>query len=107
MKFALISLIHNIPNPVTGEFLTAQEKLQNVLDQAVFAEKIGFDAFGVGERHGAPFLSSAPAVILSAIAAKTTDIRLLTTVAVLSVLDPVRVAEDYATLDHLSGGRWS
>jgi alkanesulfonate monooxygenase SsuD/methylene tetrahydromethanopterin reductase-like flavin-dependent oxidoreductase (luciferase family) len=105
MKFALFSLIQNIANPVTGETLTAQEKFQHVLNQAVLAEKLGFDAYGVGERHGAPFLSSSPPVVLSAIAAKTSRIRLLTTVTVLSILDPVRVAEDYATLDHLSGGR--
>ncbi|MFV5314587.1 LLM class flavin-dependent oxidoreductase [Priestia megaterium] len=105
MKFALFSLIQNIQNPVTGETLTAQEKFQHVLNQAVLAEKLGFDAYGVGERHGAPFLSSSPPVVLSAIAAKTSHIRLLTTVTVLSILDPVRVAEDYATLDHLSGGR--
>ncbi|WP_406866326.1 LLM class flavin-dependent oxidoreductase [Priestia megaterium] len=105
MKFALFSLIQNIPNPVTGETLTAQKKFQHVLNQAVLAEKLGFDAYGVGERHGAPFLSSSPPVVLSAIAAKTSHIRLLTTVTVLSILDPVRVAEDYATLDHLSGGR--
>lgn len=55
MKFALFSLIQNIPNPVTGETLTAQEKFQHVLNQAVLAEKLGFDAYGVGERHGAPF----------------------------------------------------
>ncbi|MBU8852396.1 LLM class flavin-dependent oxidoreductase [Priestia megaterium] len=105
MKFALFSLIQNIPNPVTGKTLTAQEKFQHVLNQAVLAEKLGFDAYGVGERHGAPFLSSSPPVVLSAIAAKTSHIRLITTVTVLSILDPVRVAEDYATLDHLSGGR--
>lgn len=105
MKFALFSLIQNIPNPVTGETLTAQKKFQHVLNQAVLAEKLGFDAYGVGERHGAPFLSSSPPVVLSAIAAKTSHIRLLTTVTVLSILDPVRVAEDYATLDHISGGR--
>ncbi|SFE41243.1 Flavin-dependent oxidoreductase, luciferase family (includes alkanesulfonate monooxygenase SsuD and methylene tetrahydromethanopterin reductase) [Paenibacillus algorifonticola] len=105
MKFALFSLLMNIPNAVTGEALTTQQKFQNVLNQAVLAEKLGFDAYGVGERHGTPFLSSSPPVILTAIAARTSHIRLLTTVTVLSVLDPVRVAEDYATLDHLSGGR--
>ncbi|SDI94968.1 LLM class flavin-dependent oxidoreductase [Paenibacillus naphthalenovorans] len=105
MKFALFSLVMNIRNAVTGETLTAQQKFRNILKQAILAEKLGFDAYGIGERHGPPFLSSSPPVLLTAIAARTSRIRLLTTVAVLSVLDPVRVAEDYATLDHLSGGR--
>jgi alkanesulfonate monooxygenase SsuD/methylene tetrahydromethanopterin reductase-like flavin-dependent oxidoreductase (luciferase family) len=105
MKFALFSLVMNLPNAITGETLTDQQKFQNVLKQAALAEELGFEAYGVGERHGPPFLSSSPPVILTAIAARTTRIRLLTTVTVLSVLDPVRVAEDYATLDHLSGGR--
>ncbi|ALC83070.1 MULTISPECIES: LLM class flavin-dependent oxidoreductase [Bacillus] len=105
MKFVLISLLSNHPNGVTGEVFTEQQMFQNVLNQAVLAEELGFDGYGVGERHGAPFLSSSPAVTLTAIAAQTSKIRLLTTVMVLSVLDPVRVAEDYATLDHLSGGR--
>lgn len=105
MKFALLSLVMNIPNAITGEMFTTQEKFQNVLKQAMLAEELGFEAYGVGERHGAPFLSSSPPIILTAIAAKTSRIRLLTGVTVISVLDPVRVAEDYATLDHLSGGR--
>ncbi len=105
MKFVLFDLMGNHPNAVTGETVTTQQRIQQVVDQAVYAEKLGFDGYGVGERHGAPFLSSSPAVMLTAIAARTSKIRLLPTVAVLSVLDPVRVAEDYATLDHLSGGR--
>jgi alkanesulfonate monooxygenase SsuD/methylene tetrahydromethanopterin reductase-like flavin-dependent oxidoreductase (luciferase family) len=105
MKFALFSLIINTPSPLTGERLTPQQKLRSVVDQAVLAEELGFEAFGVGERHGEPFLSSAPPVVLAAIAERTQRIRLLTTVTVLSILDPVRVAEDYATLDNLSGGR--
>jgi alkanesulfonate monooxygenase SsuD/methylene tetrahydromethanopterin reductase-like flavin-dependent oxidoreductase (luciferase family) len=105
MKFVLFDLISNQPNSVLGEILTAQERIQQVVEQAVFAESLGFDGYGVGERHGAPFLSSSPAILLTAIAAKTSKIRLLPTVSVLSILDPVRVAEDYATLDHLSGGR--
>lgn len=105
MKFLLFSLLSNNAHPYTGKALTTQEKFQNVINQAKMAEQQGFDAFGVGERHGAPFLSSSPAVILSSIAARTSSIRLLTTVTVLSILDPVRVAEDFATLDHLSQGR--
>ncbi|MEH7255258.1 LLM class flavin-dependent oxidoreductase [Neobacillus niacini] len=105
MKFVVFDLMGNHPNVKTGEILSAQERMKQVVDQAVFAESLGFDGYGVGERHGAPFLSSSPALILTAIASQTSKIRLLPTVSVLSVLDPVRVAEDYATLDHLSAGR--
>lgn len=105
MKFGLFSLVANHPDPVTGAMLSQHERLRQVVDEAVFAEELGFDAYGVGERHGEPFLSSAPPVILAAVAERTERVRLLTTLTVLSVLDPVRVAEDYATLDQLSGGR--
>ena len=105
MKFVLFSLIMNLPNPVSGETLSDRQKFRHILRQAEWAEKLGYDGYGVGERHGPPFLSSSPPVVLASIAARTERIRLLTTATVLSVLDPVRVAEDYATLDHLSGGR--
>ena len=105
MKFVLFSLIMNLPNPVSGETFSDRQKFRNILRQAEWAEKLGYDGYGVGERHGPPFLSSSPPVVLASIAARTERIRLLTTATVLSVLDPVRVAEDYATLDHLSGGR--
>lgn len=105
MKFVLFNLLQNIPNKLTGETITTQQFLQNTIQQAKLAESLGYDGYGVGERHGTPFLSSSPAVLLTAIAANTSKIRLLTTVTVLSILDPVRVAEDYATLDHLAGGR--
>ncbi|MFJ2804677.1 LLM class flavin-dependent oxidoreductase [Kitasatospora sp. NPDC087271] len=105
MRFTVSSLVANGPDPVTGVQRTPQEKLWNVIDQAVVAEQLGYDGYGVGERHGEPFLSPAPPVLLSAIAARTSTIRLFTTVTVLSILDPVRVAEDYALLDQLSGGR--
>lgn len=54
MKFALFSLVANLPNPRTGEHLTAAQKFENVIRQAVLAEALGFEAYGVGERHGAP-----------------------------------------------------
>ncbi|EOS54936.1 hypothetical protein C812_02903 [Paenibacillus barengoltzii G22] len=60
MKVALFSLMMNVPNAVTGESWTAQQKFQNVIDQAILAEELGFDAYGIGERHGEPFLSSSP-----------------------------------------------
>ncbi|NYI04331.1 LLM class flavin-dependent oxidoreductase [Allostreptomyces psammosilenae] len=105
MKFVVFTLISNAPDAVTGQEYSQNQRLLETVEQAVLAEELGYDAFGVGERHGAPFLSSAPPVVLAHIAARTRRVRLLTTVTVLSVLDPVRVAEDYATLDHLSGGR--
>ncbi|MBV2156242.1 LLM class flavin-dependent oxidoreductase [Kitasatospora sp. SUK 42] len=105
MRFTVSSLVANGPDPVTGVRRTPQQKLHSVIDQAVLAEQLGYDGYGVGERHGEPFISPAPPVLLSAIAVRTSAIRLFTTVTVLSILDPVRVAEDYAMLDQLSGGR--
>lgn len=105
MKFCTYTLIDNSPDPVTGVQLSTGERLQSVARQAQWAEELGFDGFGVGERHAQRFLSSSPPVVLAYIAAQTSRIRLITTVTVLSLLDPVRVAEDYATLDQLSGGR--
>ncbi|MEV6923323.1 LLM class flavin-dependent oxidoreductase [Dactylosporangium sp. NPDC051485] len=107
MKFLLFSAINGIdePNRVTGERPTQQQRFRRIVNEAVLADKLGFDAYGVGERHSASVINSSPPVLLSHIAALTTRIRLITTVTVLSLLDPVRVAEDYATLDHLAGGR--
>ncbi|MGW7640844.1 LLM class flavin-dependent oxidoreductase [Streptomyces decoyicus] len=105
MRFGVMTLIDNVPDALSGRLLTPHDRLQEVVELAVLAEELGFDAFGVGERHGAPFLSSSPPAVLGAIAARTHRIRLFTTVTVLSALDPVRVAEDYATVDQLSGGR--
>ena len=105
MKFLAITLIPNAPDPVTGIQPSPTERLRSVVDNAVLAEELGYDGYGVGERHERPFISSSPPVILSNIAARTAAIRLFTTVTLLSVLDPVRAFEDYATLDNLCGGR--
>jgi alkanesulfonate monooxygenase SsuD/methylene tetrahydromethanopterin reductase-like flavin-dependent oxidoreductase (luciferase family) len=105
VKFIGNDLIANGPDPVTGRTPSVTKRFGEVIDNAVLYEQLGFDGFSVGERHHPPFLSSSPPVVLSYIAAKTSKIRLFTGVTLLSALDPVRVAEDYATLDHLSGGR--
>jgi alkanesulfonate monooxygenase SsuD/methylene tetrahydromethanopterin reductase-like flavin-dependent oxidoreductase (luciferase family) len=105
VKFLAITLIVHRPDPVTGELKSTHARFREVLDNAVLAEELGFDGFGVGERHERPFISSSPPVVLSHIAALTRRIRLFTAVTTLSLLDPVRAYEDYATLDHLSGGR--
>ncbi|MGW3409210.1 LLM class flavin-dependent oxidoreductase [Streptomyces sp. NPDC000888] len=105
MKFLAITLIVHAPDPVTGLKKPTNERFREVIDNALLAEELGFDGFGVGERHERPFISSSPPVVLSHIAALTSRIRLFTAVTTLSLLDPVRAYEDYATLDHLSGGR--
>jgi alkanesulfonate monooxygenase SsuD/methylene tetrahydromethanopterin reductase-like flavin-dependent oxidoreductase (luciferase family) len=105
VKFLAITLIVHAPDPLTGIRKSTRDRFREVLDNAVMAEELGFDGFGVGERHERPFISSAPPVVLSHIAALTSRIRLFTAVTTLSLLDPVRAYEDYATLDNLSGGR--
>ncbi|MGD6756406.1 LLM class flavin-dependent oxidoreductase [Streptomyces sp. BH105] len=105
MKFLAITLITHRPDPVTGVQKPTHDRFREVLEHAVLAEELGFDGFGVGERHERPFISSSPTVVLSHIAALTRRIRLFTAVTTLSLLDPVRAYEDYATLDHLSDGR--
>ncbi|WP_449348457.1 LLM class flavin-dependent oxidoreductase [Streptomyces shaanxiensis] len=105
MKFLAITLIVHRPDPVTGVRKSTHERFREVLDNALLAEELGFDGFGVGERHERPFISSSPTVVLSHVAALTKRIRLFTAVTTLSLLDPVRAYEDYATLDHLSAGR--
>jgi alkanesulfonate monooxygenase SsuD/methylene tetrahydromethanopterin reductase-like flavin-dependent oxidoreductase (luciferase family) len=104
MRFLASTLLST--DPVLGlPGASENERLHATVDLAIWAEQVGYDAFGVGERHNPAFLSSSPAVLLSHIAARTSRIRLTTTVTVLSLNDPVRVAEDYAMLDHLSHGR--
>jgi alkanesulfonate monooxygenase SsuD/methylene tetrahydromethanopterin reductase-like flavin-dependent oxidoreductase (luciferase family) len=105
MRFLLITLIVHAPDPVTGARTSTSDRFREVLESARLAEELGFDGFGVGERHERPFISSSPPVVLSHVAAITSRIRLFTAVTTLSLLDPVRAYEDYATLDHLSGGR--
>src|ERR1700722_16604547 len=105
MKFLTITLIVHRPDAVTGIQKSTSDRFREVLDNARLAEGLGFDGFGVGERHERPFISSSPPVVLSHLAAITSRIRLFTAVTTLSLLDPVRAYEDYATLDHLSQGR--
>jgi probable LLM family oxidoreductase len=89
----------------SGRSVDARERLRDVLAEAELAEQVGLDVFGVGEHHRPDFAVSAPAVTLAAIAARTDRIRLTSAVTVLSSDDPVRVFEEFATLDLLSGGR--
>jgi probable LLM family oxidoreductase len=81
------------------------ERLQNLLAEMVLADEVGLDSFGIGEHHRADFLDSAPTIILAAAAGKTKQIRLASAVTVLSAADPVRVFQEFATLDLLTNGR--
>src|SRR3954449_8165917 len=83
----------------------AGQRLREVVEEAEVAEQVGLDVFGVGEHHRADFAVSTPAVVLAAVAARTSGIRLTSAVSVLSSADPVRVFQDFATLDLLSQGR--
>ena len=105
MRFQVLDIVPHTPHPVTGELIPVHERLRRVVATAVLAERVGFDSYAVGERHAGEFVSSAPTVLLGALAQATERILLSTGVTVLSLLDPVRVAEDYATVDQLSGGR--
>lgn len=105
MRFLLLGIGSLFPDPFTGKVPTAADRLDQVVTDAVFAEEIGIDAFGVGERHSGLWSVTAPPVVLSAVAGRTSRIRLMTTVSVLGVRDPVRFAEDYATVDQISRGR--
>jgi alkanesulfonate monooxygenase SsuD/methylene tetrahydromethanopterin reductase-like flavin-dependent oxidoreductase (luciferase family) len=105
MKFQVLDIIPHLKNPVTGEIVSTADRLNQVVQTARRAEELGYDSFSVGERHAGEFISSSPTTVLAAIAAVTSRIRLQSGVTVLSVLDPVRVAEDYATIDQLSRGR--
>src|SRR5687768_7623316 len=89
----------------TSRAVNPSERLQDLVKQIERADQVGLDAFGVGEHHRRDFLDSAPAVILGAAAARTSRIRLTSAVTVLSAADPVRVFEEFATLDLLSQGR--
>jgi alkanesulfonate monooxygenase SsuD/methylene tetrahydromethanopterin reductase-like flavin-dependent oxidoreductase (luciferase family) len=92
-----------VPDPHTHQKISAPERLKNVIRMAIMADEVGLDIFGVGEHHRLDIAASAPPVILAAIAHATKRIRLTSTV--LSTADPVRVFEDFATLDVLSDGR--
>jgi alkanesulfonate monooxygenase SsuD/methylene tetrahydromethanopterin reductase-like flavin-dependent oxidoreductase (luciferase family) len=105
MRFQVLDILPHIENPVTGRLVSSAERYAQALTAARRAEELGYDAVALGERHAGPFLSSGVTVLLGAIAAATSRVRIQTGVCVLSILDPVRVAEDYATIDQLSRGR--
>jgi alkanesulfonate monooxygenase SsuD/methylene tetrahydromethanopterin reductase-like flavin-dependent oxidoreductase (luciferase family) len=105
MKFGFTSLGDLSSDPATSTTPSASERLEEIVQAAELTEQLGLDSFGVGEHHSGRWVLTAPPVVLASIAARTERIRLRTAVTLIPNLDPVRVAEDYATVDVLSGGR--
>jgi probable LLM family oxidoreductase len=105
MQIGIDSFAAAIGDPITGEAISPGDRLRNLLDEIELADQVGLDVFGVGEHHRAEFLDSAPVVILAAAASRTKNIRLTSAVTVLSAADPVRVFQEFATLDLISQGR--
>ena len=105
IEFGLYSLGDHIPNPLTGERISAQQRIQELIKASQLAEQAGIDVFAVGESHQSYFTTQAHTVVLGAIAHATSKIKLASSATVLSVSDPVRVYEDFATIDLISDGR--
>lgn len=104
-EIGLYSFAERTPDPLTGKLISPAQRLQNLIETIELAEQVGLDVFALGEHHRPDFVSSAPAVILAAGAARTKTIRLSSAVTVLSSDDPVRVFQQFATLDLISKGR--
>lgn len=105
MEFAIITLGDHLPLPDGSLAFSETERIQNMVELGVKAEQMGYDIIGVGESHQKEFIASSPTVLLSNIAARTQNIKLTSATTVLSLNDPVRVYEEFATLDQLSNGR--
>lgn len=105
MELGISTFVETTPDVNTGVTLTHAERLREVVEEIRLADQVGLDVYGVGEHHRPDFAASSPAVLMAAAAPLTERIRLSSAVMILSSADPVRVFEDFATLDGLSNGR--
>jgi len=105
VEIGISTFVETTPDPQTGEVISHAQRIREVVEEIVLADQVGLDVYGVGEHHRKDYAASAPAVILAAAAAQTQRIRLTSAVTVLSSDDPVRVFQDFATLDGISNGR--
>ena len=105
MELGIYSFGEATPDPESGHTISPHERVQLLLDEIELADKVGLDVYGIGEHHRREFVVSAPAVVLAAAASRTKRIRLSSAVSVISSDDPVRVFQNFATLDLVSNGR--
>jgi probable LLM family oxidoreductase len=105
MEIGIYTFVENTADPLTGKMISAHQRIRDLMEEIELAEQVGLDVFAVGEHHRSEYLVSSPAVILGAAAERTKKIKLSSAVTVLSSDDPVRVFQDFATVDLLSGGR--
>ncbi|MGD9958639.1 LLM class flavin-dependent oxidoreductase, partial [Nocardioides sp.] len=105
MEFGIFTVGDVTTDPTTGRTPTEHERIKNTIAIATKAEEVGLDVFATGQHHNPPFVPSAPTTTLAYIAAQTSTLKLSTSTTLITTTDPVRIAEDYATLQHLSDGR--
>jgi probable LLM family oxidoreductase len=105
MELGITSFAETMPDPISGETVGHGERLRQILEEIDTAESVGLDVYGLGEHHRPDFASSSPATVLAAAAGRTSKIRLFPAVSILSTDDPVRVFQQYATVDLMSSGR--
>lgn len=105
MEIGISTFVENTPDPTTGKLISPHQRMMNLMEEIELADQLGLDVFAIGEHHRPDFVVSSPAVVLAAAAVKTKNIRLSSAVTVLSSDDPVRVFQDFAHVDLLSGGR--
>jgi len=105
MQFGIFTVGDVTPDPTTGTTPTEAERIEAMLSYALKAEEVGLDVFATGEHHNPPFVPSSPTTMLGWIAAKTQRLLLTTTTTLITTNDPVKIAEDFAMLQHVSGGR--
>jgi probable LLM family oxidoreductase len=105
VEIGLSTFVETTPDVETGKVMSHAQRIREVVEEIVLADQVGLDVFGVGEHHREDYAASSPAVVLAAAASQTNRIRLTSAVTVLSSDDPVRVFQDFATLDAISNGR--
>ncbi|MEW6927438.1 LLM class flavin-dependent oxidoreductase [Trueperella pyogenes] len=105
MQFGVMSVSDITTDPTNGRTPSEAERIQAAVTIAKHAEDIGLDVYAIGEHHNPPFFSSSPTTLLAYIAAQTKNIIVSTSTTLITTNDPVKIAEDYAMLQHLTNGR--